>query len=343
MNPSSTTEVSDAPPSAGPSKDTVSQSEIERLLASVESIDTSAQDLGLHDSRKLAGREAITRHEFPKVSIYSPTEMRLLRMRHEDFIDSLAARLSIHMGMELGLQMSKLESMEFQNFVDGLSNPTFLTMLKMRPLAGVCLLDIPPRFALCIVDRELGGPGRAADETRQIGKIETRLLGRVVEVMAQEWCNVWTDLMEVQAAITGTESNSRFVASSAPEANMLALGVEVRLGNLIETMQFAFPHTMLEPLITKMNAVHAVEKPGPSAKAVTGKWNSLFDDVDLEVKAELPGLQISAEELGALKVGDVLTLPALLMNQVKLRLEGHPGFIGILGQSNAQRAVRIGK
>ena len=69
-------------------------------------------------------------------------------MRHEDFISALATRLSIHLGLEVGLQMSKLEALPFQKFAEVLPNPTYVTLLKLRPLAGICLLDIPAAAGL---------------------------------------------------------------------------------------------------------------------------------------------------------------------------------------------------
>jgi flagellar motor switch protein FliM len=326
------------------SNETISQSEIERLLAQVESVDPSALVPGPRAPVNLAVHEAVRRHEFPKVSLYSPAELRQLRMRHEDFISSLAARLSIHLGMELGLQMSKLETASFQSFIDGLSNPTYLSMLNLQPLAGIGLLDIPPRLGLCLVDRELGGPGRASEEARQIGKIEARLLGRVVDLIVHEWGSTWSDLLEVRPTVLGTESNSRFLTTSSPANTMLVVGVEARLGDAVEAMQFAFPHPMLEPLTLKLNAgANGGAKPDTAAKTAPPKWNSLFEDLQIQVKAELPEIQLPAGQVAGLKPGDVLTLPPELMARVRLRLADHPGFVGTLGVSSQRRAVKIEK
>ena len=159
-------------------------------------------------------------------------------------MSALATRLSIHLGLEVGLQMSKLEALPFQKFIEGLSNPTWLTMLKLPPLAGIWLLDIPPRLGLCIVDRELGGPGRAADETRQIGKIEARLLSPFIGLIVNEWCGIWSDLMEIQPAVLGNESNSRYLHTSTPETTMLVAGMETRIAETVEQIQLRLspPH-----------------------------------------------------------------------------------------------------
>jgi len=342
MNSSPTLPAPDLAHSGAESREVVSQSEIERLLAQVESVDPSVQGPGPQISVTPAARNVLSRFEFPHLSLLTPAELRRLRMRHEDFIGSLAARLSIHLGMEAGLQMSKLETMPFQKFADGLSNPTYLTMLKLQPLTGIALLDIPPRLGLCLVDRELGGPGRVPEETRQVGKIEARLLSRVVSLIVNEWSGIWSDLLEVHPTVLGNESNSRFLNTSPPSTSMLVVGMEARIAETTDQMQFAFPHFMLEPLTLKLNAkVHGGEKPETAPKAAPAKWNALFDDLDIQVKAELPEIQISAGQLADLKPGDVLTLPAELMNQVRLRMAGHPGFAGNLGVSDQRRAVKI--
>jgi len=330
-----------APPAAG-SNDIISQSEIERLLAQVESVDPSTINVGAKVPAKAGGPELVRRHEFPKVSLYSTVELRGLRMRHDDFITALAARLSIHLGMEITAQMSKLETVSYQTFIDALSNPTHLSVLKLAPLDGTALLDIPPKLGMGMVDRELGGPGRTADETRQIGKIETRLLGRIVEAIMQEWCSIWSDLLEVRAALVGAESNSRFVTTSTPATTMLVLGVEVRMGDTVEILQFAFPHPMLEPLILKLHGgANGTDQPDASAKTAPTKWNSLFDDMQIRLQAELPEIELPAGQVANFKPGDVLTLPGELMTQVRLRLPNHPGFAGTLGIINEHRAVRI--
>jgi flagellar motor switch protein FliM len=195
-----------------------------------------------------------------------------------------------------------------------------------------------------MVDRELGGPGRPQDESRQIGKIEARLLSRLVDLIVQQWCGIWNDLLEIRPTVLGTETNSRFVATSAPAAIMLVVGAEVRLGETVESIQFAFPQPMLEPLTVKLNAASiGGPKPDAAAKTAPPKWSPHFDDLRILVRAELPEMQLPAGEVAALKPGDVLTLSPDCMSQVRLRLANHPGFIGNLGLTDQRRAVKIEK
>ena len=156
---------------------------------------------------------------------------------------------------------------------------------------------------------------------RQIGKTEARLLSPVVSLIVDEWCGIWSDLMEIRPAVLGNESNSRYLRTSAPETSMLVVGMEARLAEMAEQIQFAFPHPMLEPLTLKLNAgANGGEKPDEAPKTAPAKWNSLFDDLQIEVKAELPEIQLPAGQLAELKPGDVLSLPPEYMNEVRLRL-----------------------
>jgi flagellar motor switch protein FliM len=175
-------------------EDTVSQSEIERLLAQIGNSDA----LPIESAAPSPGggsNDLIHRHEFPQLSLFTAAELRKLRVRHEEFVASLGARLSIHLGLDISLQMAKLETSSFQGFIDGLGNPTHLTVLKLEPLSGNCFLDIPLRLGLCVVDRELGGPGVWHDEPRELTKMESGLLSRLVESILSEWCGVWKDLV----------------------------------------------------------------------------------------------------------------------------------------------------
>ncbi|MGP8199096.1 MAG: flagellar motor switch protein FliM [Limisphaerales bacterium] len=343
MNPSPTVPELESAPSSSSSKEIISQSEVEQLLAQVKTGGASDPVADPQAPSEPAGREIIRRYDFPKFSPFSSVEMRLLRVRHEDFVGALATRLSIHLDLKIGLQLSKLETTPFQRFAEGLSNPSYMTMLKIQSLPGICVLDIPPRLGLCMVDRELGGPGRVEEETRPIGKIEARLLSTVAGLIVSEWCGIWSDLMELRPTVAGNESNSRYLQTSVPETIMLVVGVEMRIGELVEQMQLAFPQQMLEPLTLKLKSGGAGEKPDACAKTASAKWNPLFDDVQIEVKAELPELHLPAGQVAELKLGDVLNFPPEYMNEVRLRLGHHPGFVGTLGTSNRRRAVKIDK
>ena len=170
----------------------MSQSEVEQLLASVGEGDALGTGLG---GEAGSGQALVSRHVFPQLALFSAGELRNLRTRCQSFASSLAARLSVHIRLECALQMTRLETVRFHSVAAGLSQPAFLTLFKVEPLEGVCLLDIPARLGLTLLDRELGGPAVCQDEIRDLTEIEAKLAAKFVHLVLAEWCNIWADTL----------------------------------------------------------------------------------------------------------------------------------------------------
>lgn len=317
----------------------MSQSEVEQLLASVSESDALAGGPGGDPG---AGQDAISRHAFPQVSSFTPGEMRKLRLRCESFVSSLAARLSTHLRLECVLQMTKLDTLRFQPFVDALSNPTYLTLFRIEPLEGVCLLDMPARLGLTLVDRELGGPGVCQDEIRDLTQIEAKLAAKLVNFMVAEWCSAWADILPMRPALLRHETSGRFLNLASPQSLFLTLGLEVRMAQTVEIIHIAFPISILESLLAKLNTnLPPGQKPSAAQTAAAPRWNPALNDVRIQVSARWRGLAISARQLAALKPGDLLPLCPAATSQVEISLEAMPKFTGQLGTSGRQLAVKI--
>ncbi len=318
------------------SAENASQSEVERLLAEMGGAEAAATET------VQPAQAPVQRHEFPRLSSFSSGELRKLRVRQEDFIASLAGKLSLHLGLEVGLQLSQLETVSFQRFTQTVSNPTHLTLLRLEPLSGTCLLDIPPRLASCIVDRELGGPGAGSEESRELGKMEARLLVRVIELMVNEWCSIWSDIHNLRPVLLQHENSAQFLQTCAPDTTMLILGVTTRIGEVAQQIQLAFPLFTLEPLIAKLNAAAGNDAPPVVVPSpVKLKWNRVLEEIEIPVSAELPALPLTARRLAEMKLGEIIPLSAALTGQVRVCLAATPTFVGTLGLSHGRWAVKI--
>ncbi len=328
-------------PRPGGTSEVVSQSEIESLLAMVggesgETASIAGKDTGDSSSHQ--------RHEFPSVSALSAIELRKLRMRHEDFIAALASRLTLHFRLEVNLQMLRLETTSFRQFIDGLNNPTHLNIFKLDPFRGVSLVDMPLRLALSLIDRELGGLARIADDTRELSKMEGRLVSRIIEIIMSEWCTAWSDMVELRPTLLRTENNGRFIQSHLPHTPVLVLSVETRIGALIEPIQFCFPCASLEPILAKLNHEPEMQDVRDmEAFEVPKTWNPEFDEMGMCLTAELPDIEIDARHLGDLKPGDVIPFNSINANRVCVHVEESARYEGSLGVSGNQLAIQISK
>ena len=292
---------------------------------------------GVRERRPAA---AIRAHNFRHSGFLAASELRRIRQRHEQFIRSLAARMAIFLRLEFSLQLAKVQIESYQKFTETLTNPTYITLFKTEPLKGPSLLAIPPRLALTLVDRLLGGPGEMPAENRDLTDIEVALSDQSAMLILSEWCNHWPEMRDLHAAILGHENNSKFLQTSPPDTAMLILTVSAIIAEQNETFQIVFPYATIEPLMRLLNPqLTGAEATVP--RAGKPRWNPAFDEVKVPLTVEWQGLKVSAGDIARLQPGDLLGLDPACAAQVMVRLGNIPKFFGRPGTSDAKWAVQL--
>jgi flagellar motor switch protein FliM len=328
------------PPSSTLSE-VLSQSEVERLLTQVQAEETTATVLRSGGVRARLKNEDVQPCDFRQPAFLTGGELRKIRLRHEEFIRSLAAHLSIYLRLEVVIHMSKLQTLSFQKYTEALPNPTHLTLFKVEPLKGICLLDMSPRLGLTVVDRLLGGPAHSVNFNGELSEIETALLDQVAQLILNEWCQLWQRIESPHPVVLGHENNGRFLNSSAHDSVMLILSMEFRLGDCVEQAQLAFPFLTIEPLVRQASQDEEEESGMSVPKPGRPVWNPSYDEIPVHVNTRWKGMELTARALTTLKCGDVLMLDANCLEQVEVLLEQLPWFHARLGTSGDRWAVEL--
>ncbi len=289
---------------------------------------------------RTGGDAKVEAYDFRNPAFLSETELRRLRLVHEDFIRYLSARLSLHLRMEFGIKMSKLTTVTYAKFTESLANPSHLSLFKIEPLVGVGILEISPRLALTIADRLLGGRGQAVKAERYLTEIEVSLIEDVVVILLEEWCGQWKLEKELRPLLIGHENNGRFLQTSPKDAVVLALSLEVTFGDCTEQIQIGVPYYLIEPVVKKLqNSRQKDSVIAPVEKRA--EWQPAYDRILLPVRAEWSGLDLTLREITCLRVGDVIEMPASLFNETRVLLNGSPKFIGSVGHDADRVAVQL--
>jgi flagellar motor switch protein FliM len=286
---------------------------------------------------------AFQAHDFRQSSLLSARQMRKLRAHEAQFLNAMESRVALFLRTEFPLKLAGIEIATFQKLVEGWAGPTHLVLFKAEPLRGVSVLEIPLNLGLTIVDRLMGGPGRAEPITREVSEIEKALLDQIVQIVLEEWCNNWAVVKPLKASMLGCESSGRYLQTAPPQTNMLTLAIDARLGECAGQIKLAVPYAAMEPSLRQLcGAAESsfAETPAPLA-AAPPKWNRCLDDVALPVTAEWQGLELSAREVLHLKVGDVLQVSPQLAGKVRLRLGEQSKFNGRLGTVAGHWAVEL--
>jgi flagellar motor switch protein FliM len=320
------------------------QSEIDRLLAQT-TVDSTPKSVLIRADGRRGDSQAVAKveaYDFRNPVFLSEIELRRLRLLHEDFIRYLSARLSLFLRMEFGLKMAKLTTVAYSKFAESLPNPTHICLFKAEPLVGVGILDINPRLALTIADRLLGGRGHSVKAERYLTEIEVALLEDIIVIILEEWCGQWKAEQDLRPSILGHENNGRFLQTSPKDAIVLALTLEVNFGDCSEQMQVGVPYYTIEPLVKKMQA----RRQKDTAVATVEKrasWHKAYDHISMPVRAEWEAFELSLREVSSLRVGDIIEMPADLMQKTRLLLNGTAKFVGTVGLDSDRVAVQISR
>ncbi|HZR19045.1 MAG TPA: flagellar motor switch protein FliM [Verrucomicrobiae bacterium] len=305
-----------------------------------DSPEASVLVLNPKGKRELKPSSAIRGHDFRQSGFLAPSELRRIRLRHEQFIRALAARLAIFLRLEFTVQLAKLQIISYQKFTENLSSQTHITLFRTDPLKGVGLLVLSPRLGLCLVDRLLGGPGQMPQTARDLSEIEIALTDQLATLLLSEWCNHWPEMKELRPVLLGHENNSRFLQTAPPDTSMLILNMNAGVGDQLEPVQLAFPYAAVEPLMRQLSPAMPEAEP-TTVRPVKLAWNAGFDEVKVTASAQWQGLKISAAEIARLKLGDVLMLAPQCAAQVQLRLSHIPKFVGKPGTCGGKWAVQL--
>lgn len=320
----------------------LNQTDIDALIA--EAVDEPEEVVFDPEGRRVASSKGarIEPYDFRNPIFLTEVELRRVRIRHEEFIRYLAARLSIFLRVEYSLKMSRLSTLTYSKFTETIPNPAHVALFKIEQLFGVGVIDITPRLALTMVDRMLGGKGHSIQGERYLTEIETNLVDDIVAIVLEEWCRQWRTEQELDTTIIGHESNGRFLETSPADAIMLVLTMEAGVGDCSEAIQIGIPYYTLEPVIKKMheNKEKDLKHEIVGAKKV---WQPSFDKIDIPVQAEWDAGALTVKEVLHLRPGDIVRFPKSILGKTRVRLSNSCKFQGEIGVEKGRVAVRINR
>ena len=295
-----------------------------------------------HNGERVRAGSAIVveEYDFANPHFLSESQMRRVRLRHEQFIFNAASRLSMQLRTDFSLRMSRLETQPYQYFTDNISNPSHIVLFRLNQLKGVGVIAMGSRLAMAIVDRLLGGGGNSVVQERFLSDLEVVLLEDFLQLLLEQWCDQWVDYDKLHAEIVGYENHGRFLQTAPRDAQMLILSMEANLGDCAETIQFGVPYYSIEPIIRKMQ-MKADANNQPVGGKTRRNWWASCDDIEVEIKAEWNAFECRVRDLLHLRKGDVLKLPTHLLENTEIWCNNIHRFTGKVGVQNNHVAVEV--
>lgn len=320
----------------------LSQESIEDLVAQVAKEQATVDVIGSDAELDSAQSEDVKAYDFRQPSFLTSLELRKIRLRHEQFVESLAGRLSVAVRMEFGLKLKDMTIQSFEQSVPKLSQQSNFALFRVEPLRGISILEIPPRLASTIIDRLLGGPAHSVEAKHEFSEVEISLLEQAINVILVEWCNHWPNELPHRPVILEHETTSQYLQTSPPDTLMLILTIEATLADCIDEIKICIPYFTLEPLVRRLANLYSDDGTGPRQKSkAPPAWSQRFDSVRVTLTTRCPGPELSLRHLAQLSEGDFLPLDTDFINQAELMVGDTPKFFGRIGKINDLWALEV--
>ncbi len=294
-------------------------------------------------SRKIEGDVAkrATLFDFRRPDRIAKSQLRAIHMLHDNFVRNLVSSLSAYLRSYLVVNLVSVEQLSYAEFLECLPSPTCITSLGLRPYDGNAVLELNSALIFPILEMLLGGSGKtSAAIQREITEIEQNLLDGLFRIILHDLKEAWKPVTTIDFTIESLETEPQFLQILAPNEAVVAIAVEIRIGDCIGMMNIAMPSIVIKMMRQKFDQQWSVRKT-ESTDVEQGRILDLIRSAELELDARLDGPTVLLKDLMDLAEGDVLSFDYSIHKPLDCTLNGKLKFHGHIAAHGNKKGFGI--
>lgn len=279
-------------------------------------------------------------YDFRRPDRIAKDQLRAIHLLHENFARSLASSLSAYLRAYVAVNLVSVEQLSFMEFTQCLPSPTSMIALGMKPFDGNAVLEINPSLVFPILEMLLGGSGKSARMTREITEIEQSILEGLLRIILQDLRTSWQAVTALEFSIESHETEPQLLQILAPNEAVVAISIEVRIGETAGMMNIGIPSIIVKMLRQKFDQQWSVRKT-QATEAEHTRVMRLIRPAIMYLDARLQGPTLSVGTLLDLGVGDVLEFDYPIGKPVDVTVNGRLKYRGEVVTSGRKRAFEV--
>ena len=248
-------------------------------------------------------------------------------MLNETFARLVGSSLSAYLRTPVQIDLVALEQVPYEDYLRGINHSVF-TIMSLPPLTGQAVLEMEFGLVFTMIDRMLGGPGKAIGRNN-LTDIERPLLRQTIERMFAALKSAWEGVVVVNPTVEGTETSAQFVQIAPPSDVAVTILFEVRMGGARHAMSLCIPYQTLKPITSKLSAqkwfAGGTRKGTPSTRM---QLSQQVQDAQVELSVTLGNAVVTMGDFVRLKPGDTLRLTQPAQEPLTLSVGGIAKFSG---------------
>jgi flagellar motor switch protein FliM len=312
---------------------------LDRVLTQ-EEIDSVFRNLRDQTTEEDVSRKA-TPYDFRRPDRIAKDQLRAIHLLHESFARSLSSSLSAYLRNYALVNLVSVEQLSFMEFSQCLPVPTCLVSLAMRPFDGSAVLEINPTLVFPILEMLLGGNGKSAlRPDREVTEIEQSILENIFRIVLHDLRDAWSTVTDINFTIESFKTESQLLQVLAPNEAVVAVSLEVRIGENSGMMNIGMPSIIVKMLRQKFDQQWSMRKSESTVEEQL-RLLRLIRPANVQLDARLRGPTLLVEDLMNLNEGDVLTFDYAVERHIDLLVNGRLKFRGTPAAIGRKKAFQI--
>jgi len=269
------------------------------------------------------------------------SQVRAIHLLHDTFVRNLVSSLSAYLRSYLVVNLVSVEQLSYSEFLEGLPTPTCMVSLGLRPYDGNGVMELNPSLVFPILEMLLGGSGSTSPAMqRDMTEIEQKLLDGLFRIILGDLREAWKGVTAVDFTIEAMETEPQLLHILAPNEAVVAIAVEVRIGETVGMMNIAMPSIVIKMMRQKFDQQWSVRKTHAS-DAEQERILRIVRGAALTLEGRLEGPTLTVEDLLGLSEGHLLTFDYPVGRPIELVVNGAPRFTGHIVATGKKRGILI--
>ena len=254
---------------------------------------------------------------------------------------NLVSSLSAYLRSYLIVNLVSVEQLSYSEFLECLPSPTCIASLGLKPYDGNAVLELNSSLIFPILEILLGGDGKMQfSAQREITEIEQVLLDGLLRLILRDLHEAWTFVTPIDFTIENIETEPQFLQILAPTEAVVAVAIEIRIGDSIGMMNIAMPSIIIKMMRQKFDQQWTLRKSASTDQEQSRVLN-LIRSSELSSEVLLSGPQLLLRDLMNLEEGDVLSFEFPTARPLDLVLNGQTKYLGEIVNAGRRTAFRV--
>jgi len=307
---------------------------------SQQEIDAVFQSTGARQADR-GGTKRAALFDFRRPDRIAKSQLRAIHQLHDNFVRNLVSSLSAYLRSYLIINLVSVEQLSYSEFLECLPSPTCIASLSLKPYDGNAVLELNSSLIFPILEILLGGDGKLQfNSQREITEIEQVLLDGLFRLILRDLREAWRFVTQIDFAIDTIETEPQFLQILAPTEAVVAVAIEIRIGDSIGMMNIAMPSIIIKMMRQKFDQQWSLRKSASTDQEQSRVLDLIRTSV-LNSEVVLRGPQLVLKDLMNLEPGDILSFEYPTARPLDLLLNGVKKYRGEIVNAGRRAAFRV--